>query len=65
MLNHGIFNEDVAKEKFICVMNFRLYRAIKLRETGILVQPNIPWLGASPDGIVIDNCDSHPIGLSK
>ena len=26
MLNHGIFNEDVAKEKYNCVMNFRLPR---------------------------------------
>ena len=63
MLNHGIFNESIAKDKYVCVMNFRLNRNVQVRETGIVIQPSLPWLGASPDGIVIDNSHSPEIGL--
>lgn len=52
MLNHGIVNEEVAKEKFVCVANYRLRQNVKIEDTGLLVQPCLPWFGASPDGLV-------------
>ena len=58
MLNHGNINEDIAKEKFKNVMIYQLNQNIKILETGLLVQPCIPWLGASPDGLVL--IDSKP-----
>ena len=51
MLNHGNINENISKEKFKNVMIYQLNQNIKILETGLLVQPCIPWLGASPDGL--------------
>ena len=39
-------------------MIYQLNQNIKILETGLLVQPWIPWLGASPDGLVL--IDSKP-----
>ena len=58
MLNRGNINEEIAKEKFKNVMIYQLNQNIKILETGLLVQPCIPWLGASPDGLVL--IDSKP-----
>ena len=58
MLNHGNINEDIAKEKFKNVMINQLNQNIKILETGLLVQPCIPWLGASPDVLAL--IDSKP-----
>ena len=58
MLNRGNINEDIAKEKFKNVMIYQLNQNIKILETGLLVQPCIPWLGASTDGLVL--IDSKP-----
>ena len=35
-------------------MNFKLFKNIVAEDTGLLVQPNLPWRGASPDGKVLD-----------
>ena len=51
---HGIKNEIIAKEKYVKAMNFKLFRNIVTEDTGLLIQPNLPWLGASPDGKVLD-----------
>ena len=59
MFNHGVINEDVAKEKFVCVMNYRLRENVKIEETDLLVQPCLPWLGASPDGLVFTKSGIH------
>ena len=62
-LNHGINNEQIAKEKYTYIMNYRLIRKIYLRETGLIVQPKLYWLGASPDGIVYDYLSKPQVGL--
>ena len=53
ILNHGTQNEPVAREKYILGMKYRLQQGIKVQETGLCVQPSFPWLGASPDGLVV------------
>jgi len=53
-MNYGLVHEPTARKLYIDVMNLKLKRCISVRETGIVVQPSIPWLGASPDGLVID-----------
>ena len=66
MLNHGIFNESITNDKYVCVMNFRLNRNVQVRETGIVIQPSLCWLGTSPDGIVIDTKrNSSPFDMIK
>ena len=62
-LQHGIKNEIVAKEKYTKIMNFKLMRNILIEDVGLVIQPNIPWLGASPDGKVIDNFNVPSRGL--
>ena len=44
-------------------MNYRLIRKIYLRKTGLIVQPKLYWLGASPDGIVYDYLSKPQVGL--
>ena len=60
---HGIKNEIIAKEKYILVLNFKLFRNIVAEDTGLLIQPNLPWLGASPDGKVLDQHEVPSQGL--
>ena len=54
---HGIKNEIIAKEKYVKAMNFKLFRNIVTEDTGLLIQPNLSWVGASPDGNVLDQHD--------
>ena len=54
VLNHGINNEDAAKEQYCFIMNYRLMRNVKIREVGIIIQTKLFWLGASPDGVISD-----------
>ena len=62
-LNHGINNEDAAKEKYCFIMNYRLMRNVKIREVGIIIQTKLFWLGASPDGVIFDKQNIPHIGL--
>ena len=43
---HGIKNEIITRETYVKAMNFKLFRNIVAEDTGFLIQPNLPWLGA-------------------
>ena len=62
---HGRIYEPVAREKYLDVMKFHLNRNIDIRETGLVLQPKLFWLAASPDGLVSDksNKDVRQIEL--
>ena len=60
---YGMKNEIIAKEKYVKAMNFKLFRNIVTEDTGLLIQPNLPWLGASPDGKVLDHHEIPSQGL--
>ena len=60
---HGIKNKILAKEKYVKATNFKLFRNIVTEDTGLLIQPNLPWLGASPDGKVLDQHEIPSEGL--
>ena len=51
---HGIKKEIIAKEKYVKAINFKFFRNIVVEGTGRLIQPNLPWLSASPDEKVLD-----------
>ena len=36
---------------------------IKVRETCSVIQPNLLWLAATPNGLVSDHSDSRKVGL--
>ena len=53
-LDHGHIYESHAQEKYIEVLRSKLNHNISVRKTGIVIQPNLFWLSASPDGLVFD-----------
>ena len=53
-LNHGIRDEALAIEKHQFIMNYKLNRPVKIREARIIIQSQLFWWGASPDGIIFD-----------
>ena len=62
-LKHGSMNEPIAREKYSDVLCHKFHRRIAVCETGIVIQPNLFWLGASPDGLVNDNQHDPQYGL--
>ena len=62
-LSMGKTFEPVARELYVDVMKHKLNRHVFIRETGIVIQPNLYWLAASPDGLVKDSNNNPNIGL--
>ena len=60
---HGMKNEIIAKENYVKAMNFKLFRNIVAEDTNLLMGPNLPWLGASPDGKALDQHEVPSQGL--
>ena len=60
-MKYGKEYEAVAKQKFFDYMTYVLKRNVMIRETGLVVQPNLFWLGASPDGLFFDSLCEEPI----
>ena len=52
-LDFGRKYESVAKYKFFDYLTYKLKKEVMIRETGLVVQPYLFWLGASPDGLLI------------
>ena len=63
MLKHGIKNKSIAKEKYTEIMRLRLNKQLLFEETGLITQPALFWLEASPDGLVVDSSNSSAIGV--
>jgi hypothetical protein len=62
-IKHGKDFEPIARETYIDVMKYKLNHSIKCRETGIVIQPKLPWLAASPDGMLINGELNNECGL--
>ena len=54
--------EPVARKQYEEYLKYNLRHDAAVRETGIVVQPYLFWLAASPDGLVSDNTEAG-IGL--
>ena len=61
-LNHGKIFEPIARQIYIDVMKFKL-KHVSVRETGIVIQPLLYWLAASPDGLITDESSTPILGL--
>ena len=61
-LNHGKIFEPIARQIYIDVMKFKL-KHVSGRETGIVIQPLLCWLAASPDGLITDESITPILGL--
>ena len=62
LFNHGKTYEPIARNAYSDAMKLKLNRNVILRETGIVIQPMLYWLAASPDGIFFDPT-SDTLGL--
>ena len=56
-INHGIKNEVKARNAYCSRTGFTVYKC------GLVVNPSVPWLGASPDGLVKDPAEQNSFGL--
>lgn len=62
-LKHGKMYESKARDMYTNYLKHTLQHDIDVRETGIVIQPNLFWLAASPDGLISDKSDGQKIGL--
>ena len=58
-VSHGIQSENKAKDIYRKKVNRKFQHQITVYDTGLIVNPAFPWLGASPDGKIQD-CSSLP-----
>lgn len=56
-INHGIKNEVKARNAHCCRTCFTVHKC------GLVVNPSVPWLGASPDGLVKDLAEQNSFDL--
>ena len=54
-LDHGKEFESVALEKFFDFLTWKLKQNVCIRSTGLVVQSSLFWIGASPDGLMIES----------
>ena len=53
-LKHGVQYEGTAHEKYHDILKYKFQRHVKVKESGFVINPSLFWLGASPDGFVVD-----------
>ena len=64
-MQHGRKYEPIARDLYTDIIKYKLKRNITVQETGIVIQPNLYWLAASPDGLVRDDNQIHVFGLNE
>ncbi|KAL7404051.1 hypothetical protein ABVT39_008939 [Epinephelus coioides] len=56
----GLQKEDTAREAYLMVMQ-DLHADLQVAASGLIINPELPWIGASPDGAV--TCACHGPGI--
>ncbi|KAK1885950.1 Exonuclease [Dissostichus eleginoides] len=56
----GLQNEDTAKKSYLVAMQDH-HEDINVAASGLILNPELPWIGASPDGVV--SCACHEPGI--
>lgn len=49
--------------EFDAAMEYCKIKNVNYAPCGLVIHPDAPWLGASPDGLVFDPCAELPFGL--
>lgn len=62
-ISHGVRNESLARSLYVKKLKKRLGHDIEVYACGFVVNPGLPFLGASPDGKVLDKSERDPFGL--
>ena len=60
---HGKKNEAIVRAKYARKMQKKLHKHFTVYDSGLVVQPTIPYLGATPDGKVFDPTCVSKFGL--
>jgi len=58
-INCGIQNEVKARNAYCSRTGLTMHKC------GLIVNPSVPWLGASPDGLVKDSAEHNSFGLQE
>ena len=53
-LKHGVQYEGTACEKYHDILKYKFQRHVNVKESGLVINLSLFWLGASPDGFVVD-----------
>ena len=53
----------IARQIYIDIMKFKSKHNVSVRETGIVIQPLLYWLAASPNGLITDESGTPIFGL--
>lgn len=56
----GLQNESTARNSYLKIMQ-DVHVNFSIKESGLIINPSLPWIGASPDGVV--SCDCHGTGV--
>jgi len=57
--DYGQAHEDTARRKYVSTMK-KLHPGLTVKKCGLLITPEYPYLGASPDGFVnCTHCEDH------
>lgn len=62
-IRHGKQNEKVVRSHYARKMQKHLNKNFTVYDTGLVVNPSHPYLGATPDGKVFDPTSASPFGL--
>ena len=62
-IRHGKQNEKVVRSHYARKMQKHLDKNFTVYDSGLVVNPTHPYLGATPDGKVFDPTSDHPFGL--
>ena len=52
---------EIARGRYHNVMCLYLNRDVQLREAGFVIQPHLPWIVATPDGLISDASNSNDV----
>ena len=65
-MRHEKAYNEIARERYHNVMCFYLNRDVQLRKAGFVIQPHLPWIVATPDGLISDASSSNDaIGILR
>lgn len=62
-VSHGIHNENEARKLYVKKMMRVLRHMTEVYHSGLIINPGVPYLGASPDGKVFDKSSEDMFGL--
>lgn len=62
-IQHGKQNEAVAKTLYVKKMQKNVHANFSVYDSGLVINPSCPYLGASPDGKVFDPTSTNRFGL--